>query len=119
MATESPLAEPHHPRSSVRPTTLTSTVDGRDHLISEQATAAGLAAGRGAYHAMCGRRVLAALLVVAPGPTCLDCETALHRITTGSSTSRRRGLVARLLRLRLPRSDSRSATAGNFRAVRA
>lgn len=105
--------------SHTRPATMTSSADGGDHLISEQATAAGLVASHGEYVAICGRVVVAAPLVVPPGPTCLDCETALHRITTGSSTiQRRRGLLAQLLHLHLPRSDSRSATAGNHRAVR-
>lgn len=95
--------------SRTRPATMTSSTDGRDHLISEQAMAAGLVASEGEYVAICGRVVMVAPLVVPPGPTCLDCETALHRITTGSSTTqRRRGLLGQLLRLRLPHSDSRS-----------
>lgn len=103
-----------------RPTTMTSTLDGRDHLLSQQATTAGLAAGHGEYTALCGRRVVAAALVTPPGPTCLDCETALHRATTTSTTSHRRsGWVARLLHRRAARAGSRSATAGSPRAVRA
>jgi hypothetical protein len=105
---------------TTRPATVTSTVDGRDHLISAHATAAGLAAGRGEYVALCGRAVVAAPLVVPPGPTCFDCETALHRITTGTTTAhRRRGLVARLLSRSFPRAESRSTTSGSHRAVRA
>ena len=61
-----------------RPTAVTSTADGRDHLLSEQATTAGLVAGHGKYTALCGRLVVAASLVTPPGPTCLDCETALQ-----------------------------------------
>ena len=103
-----------------RPTAMTSTADGRDHLLSQQATTAGLVAGHGKYTALCGRLVVAASLVTPPGPTCLDCETALHRSTTTSTTShRRRGLLARLLRRRFPRADSQSTTAGNHRTVRA
>ncbi|MGH3941211.1 MAG: hypothetical protein ACRDTG_21770 [Pseudonocardiaceae bacterium] len=103
-----------------RPTTMTCATDGRDHLVSAQATQAGLAAGQGHYLAICGHLVVAAAMVAPPGPTCLDCETALHRRTTTIATShRRRGLVARLLRRRLPRNDSRSTTAGTHRAVRA
>lgn len=96
------------------PAMLTSTADGRDHLISEQATAAGLAAGRGEYVALCGHLVMAAPLVVPPGPTCVDCEAAQHRITTTSiaSAQHRRGLLARLLRRCLPRPRSLSASGG-------
>ncbi len=103
-----------------RPMAVTSTVDGRVHLLSEQATTAGLVAGHGEYAALCGRLVVAAALVTPPGPTCLDCETALHRATTASTTShRRRGLVARLLRRRFPRTGSPVTTAGGHRTVRA
>ena len=87
-----------------RPMAMTSTADGRDHLLSQQATTAGLVAGHGKYTALCGRLVVAAALVTPPGSTCLDCETALHRSTTTSTTShRRQGWVARLLRRRFPR----------------
>ena len=104
-----------------RPTTMTSTADGRNHLLSQQATTAGLVAGHGEYIALCGRLVVAASLVTPPGPTCLDCETALHRSTTTSTTSHRRrsGLLARLLHRRTPGADPRSTTASSYRAVRA
>ncbi|HEY2764206.1 MAG TPA: hypothetical protein VGJ13_09380 [Pseudonocardiaceae bacterium] len=98
--------------------TVTSTVDGRDHLISDQVTASGLVAGQGRYSAMCGRLVLAAPLVIPPGPTCLDCETALHRITIAATVRRRRGVVGRLLRGRRRRQASRSTSAGSHRAGR-
>ncbi|MGH3905857.1 MAG: hypothetical protein ACRDTE_17000 [Pseudonocardiaceae bacterium] len=104
-----------------RPATMTSTTDGRDHLVSEHATEAGLTAGDGRYHAICGRLVVAAPLVVAPGPTCLDCETALHSRADDSPASRRRrtGLLARLLRPRNPRTDPGSASAASRRSARA
>ena len=106
-------------RRITRPTAMTSTLDGRDHLLGEQATTAGLVAGHGEHTALCGRRVVAASLVTPPGPTCLDCETALHRATTTSTTShRRRRWVTRLLRRRVPRAGSRSTTAGSHRRVR-
>ncbi|MGH3913526.1 MAG: hypothetical protein ACRDTC_08960 [Pseudonocardiaceae bacterium] len=99
---------------------MTSTGDGRNHLISEQATATGLAAGHGEYIALCGHLVVAAPLVVPPGATCFDCETALHRMTTTSvTTHRRRGPVARLLRRCFPRPAARSMARGNHRAGRA
>lgn len=106
---------------TTRPTTMTCTVDGRDHLISEQATEAGQVAGDGRYQAICERLVTAAPLVVAPGPTCLDCETALHRSTTTAETTshRRTGLLAWLLRRRYPRADPRSESAASRHAARA
>ncbi|MGH3932411.1 MAG: hypothetical protein ACRDTF_20825 [Pseudonocardiaceae bacterium] len=98
-------------------TTMTCTVDGRDHFVSNQAMEAGLEAGHGQYTAICGHLAVAAALVVPPGPMCRDCEAALHRSTTASATShRRRGLVARLLRRSLRRTDSRSTVAGSHRA---
>jgi len=102
-----------------RSTTMTCALDGRDHLISDQATQAGLAAGRGHYLAICGHLTVAAALAVPAGPTCWDCETALHRITTTASPTspHRRGPVARLLRRRLPRTNSQSTVAGSPRAV--
>ena len=107
-------------RRITHPTAVTSTLDGRVHLLSEQATTAGVLAGHGEYTALCGRPVTAAALVTPPGPTCLDCETALHRATTASTTShRRRGLVTQLLRRRFPRGGSRVTTAGGHRTVRA
>lgn len=105
---------------TARSTTMTCAVDGRDHLISEQATQAGLTAGQGRYLAVCGHLTVGAAMVTPPGPTCFDCETALHRITTASATShRRRRLVARLLRRCLPCTDSRSTAAGSRRAEQA
>ena len=50
-----------------RPTAMTSTADGRDHLLSQQATTAGLVAGHGRYTALCGRLVIAASLMTPPG----------------------------------------------------
>ncbi|MGH3930768.1 MAG: hypothetical protein ACRDTF_12405 [Pseudonocardiaceae bacterium] len=105
--------------TSSRSTTMTCTVDGRDHLISDQAMAAGLVAGHGAYVATCGHRVVAAPLVTPPGSTCFDCETALHRSRAAATSHRRRGLLARWLRRRVPRTDSSASTGGSHRAVRA
>lgn len=102
-----------------RSTAMTCAADGRDHLVSDHAMSAGLVADHGQYVAICGRVVLAAPLVVPPGPTCFDCETALHRITTDKTNShRRRGLVARLLRRLCLHANSRSTTAGSHRSVR-
>ncbi|MGH3931370.1 MAG: hypothetical protein ACRDTF_15530 [Pseudonocardiaceae bacterium] len=98
---------------------MTSTGDGRDHLISEHAMTAGLAAGRGQYVALCGHLAMAAPLVIPPGPTCLDCQTALHRTTISAPTHRRRGLVARLLRRCFPRPHPPSASGGRHGRRRA
>ena len=58
----------------------------------------------------------AAPLVTPPGSTCLDCETALHRSTTISTTShRRRGLLARLLRPRVPQGGPQSRATSSHR----
>lgn len=103
-----------------RSSTMTCAVDGRDHLVSAQATEAGSAAGQGRYLALCGHLAVAAALVVPPGPTCRDCETALRRITTAAPISHRRPrLLARLLRRRLPSTNQRSTTVRSHRAVRA
>lgn len=115
-----PTVDQIRQRRPSRPVTVTSTADGRDHLLSEQATAAGSAPGHGRHLALCGHLVTAAPLVVPPGPTCWDCETALHRNTTTSPTSHRRGgLPARLLRWGFARTHSRSTIAGTHRARRA
>lgn len=110
-AAESCLEEHRRRRGSTRPATVTSTADGRDHLISPRAMASGLVAGHGDDTAICGRAVVAAPMVTPPGPTCLDCETALHRSTTGGTKSHRRcGLVTRLLRRLVRPADSRSTS---------
>ncbi|MDQ4031021.1 MAG: hypothetical protein M3332_01615 [Actinomycetota bacterium] len=107
-------------RRITRPTPVTSAVDGRAHLLSQQAATEGLVAGHGEYTALCGRRVLAAALATPPGPTCLDCETALHRATTTTGTShRRRGPLAQLLRRRFARTRLPVTTPDGYRAVRA
>jgi len=105
---------------------MTCASDGRHHLVSDQATAAGLTARHGKYAAVCGHVVVAASMVAPPGPTCLDCETALHRIATGPITSgrsrgshRRRNVVARLLRRRNRPAGSRSTSAETVPAHRA
>ncbi|MGQ0773897.1 MAG: hypothetical protein ACT4NY_05685 [Pseudonocardiales bacterium] len=100
------------------PTTLTSTTDGRDHLVSAHAMTSGLVAGHGDYLALCGRVLVAAPMVAPPGQTCFDCETARHRITISNIGRRpRRGLVARLLRWRRQPAHTRSGAAGQAPAA--
>lgn len=77
----------------IRPLTVTSSGDGRnhllgDHLIDDGDSATPRAAERGQHRALCGRLITAAPLVAPPGPTCLDCETALHRSMTAQITVR-------------------------------
>lgn len=97
-----------------RCTAMTCAADGRDHLVSDHAMASGLATGHGEYRSVCGHVVVAAPMVAPPGPSCLDCETALHSITTGrittdaSGRSRHcwRGVVTWLLRRRTQSAHS-------------
>jgi hypothetical protein len=102
-----------------RPMTVTSTADGRDHLINEQAPAAGVALGHGRYLAICGHLVIAASLAAPPGTTCWDCETALHSTTIAAITSHRRtGLLALLLWRGVARTHSPATTARTPRTRR-
>lgn len=102
-----------------RHVTVTSIADGRDHLVDEHSTVAGVTPGRGSYLAICGHVVMAAPLVAPPGPTCLDCQTALHRSNTTNGFSRRRaGLMARLLQRGFTPTVSRSTSTGSHRAGR-
>lgn len=52
---------------------LTCTIDGLAHLVSDDAAAAGVAAGRGTYAALCGHLVHAAALVSSAGRPCPRC----------------------------------------------
>lgn len=80
-----------------RPARVTSTVDGRDHLIDDRTMADDRAESHGQFTALCGHLVVAAALVAPPGPSCRDCAALLRR----SEVSRHRvGVVARMLRLR-------------------
>ncbi|MCA1673746.1 MAG: hypothetical protein LC799_16605 [Actinobacteria bacterium] len=101
-------------RNTSRSITITCAVDGRDHLVSDRATTAGLAAGHGRYTAACGRVVVAAPMVAPPGPSCSSCVAELRRITAGStegSRRRRRGVMAWLLHRRPRPAHSQSRVA--------
>lgn len=101
-------------RNTSRSTTITCAVDGRDHLVSDRATTAGLAAGHGRYTAACGRVVVAAPMVAPPGPSCSSCVAELRRITAGSTEGSRRrlpGVMARLLHRRPRPAHSQSRVA--------
>lgn len=65
-----------------------------------------------------GERKVAPPLTVPPGPTCFECETALHRVTVSGNTSyRRRGLMARLPRRHRSCTSSQALSVGMQRAV--
>jgi hypothetical protein len=55
---------------------VTSGIDGRCHLVTDDAYTAGLAARSGRYITLCGHRVVAAALVSPPGPDCQGCAAA-------------------------------------------
>lgn len=52
---------------------VTCTMDGLAHLISDDAAAAGITAGRGIYTALCGYSVHAAAMVSSAGQPCPRC----------------------------------------------
>jgi len=107
-------------RATSRSITITCAVDGRDHLVSDRATTAGLVAGHGQYTAACGHVVIAAPMVAPPGPSCSACVAERLRVTAGGtarSHRRRRGVMARLLNRRL-RPAHLQARVAQHRAVR-
>lgn len=53
---------------------LTCTIDGLAHLVSDDAAAEGVAAGRGVYIALCGHPVHAAAMASAAGRPCPRCD---------------------------------------------
>ncbi len=55
---------------------VTSGIDGRCHLVTDDAYTAGLTARSGRYTTLCGHRVVAAALVSPPGPDCQGCAAA-------------------------------------------
>ncbi|MGH3885966.1 MAG: hypothetical protein ACRDSZ_05225 [Pseudonocardiaceae bacterium] len=97
------------PAITSRPLTVTSTVDGRDHLINDRAMADGHAASRGQFTALCGHLVVAAALVAPPGPPCRDCAAVLGR---NEASRHRVGVVARMLRWRRQSRSVQSPATG-------
>ncbi|MFN2496393.1 MAG: hypothetical protein ABR608_10880 [Pseudonocardiaceae bacterium] len=71
---------------------LTCTIDGLAHLVSDDAAAAGVAAGRGTYMALCGHTVHAAALVSSAGRPCARCGLRFDalRAEAGVEASNRR-----------------------------
>jgi hypothetical protein len=57
---------------------VTSTVDGADHAMTDKAMAAGLAAKRGVFLAVCSASVVAAPMIAPPGQPCARCQAFVH-----------------------------------------
>lgn len=80
-----------------------------EHEVTEDAFAAGQAAGRGEFQALCGPVFIPAAMVAPPGrpcPECLDILAASHRATASRRARHRRpGLLRRLLLLWRPRPE--------------
>jgi hypothetical protein len=53
---------------------LTAVEDGRSHRVDIDAYGVGLTSGTGRYRTLCGRSVLAASMITAPGPGCRECR---------------------------------------------
>jgi hypothetical protein len=69
------------PDASVRvASSFTCTVDGLDHLVSDDAAALGIAARQGTYSAMCGHRIYVAALASCAGPLCPCCAQVVHML---------------------------------------
>lgn len=66
-------AKAGHPRRRVIALPLTSTSDGYEHLVAEDAMAAGQT---GRFTTLCGSTVWAAALACPPGPGCQACIAA-------------------------------------------
>ena len=66
---------------------LTGADDGMSHRVTESAYSEGLTNGAGRFTATCGRDVLAAAMVTAPGPACRRCREVAR--STGSPGRRR------------------------------
>ncbi|MGH3797439.1 MAG: hypothetical protein ACRDSP_21430 [Pseudonocardiaceae bacterium] len=81
---------------------LTCTVDGQAHLVSDDAAAAGILAGQGIYTALCGHLVHVAAMASSAGPQCPRC-TVLAGVVGESAghepARRRRDRPTRLRRL--------------------
>jgi hypothetical protein len=65
------IAGDRHPARRIFALSLTSTQDGYEHLVAEDAMTVGKA---GRVTALCGRSVWAAALACPPGPRCRACN---------------------------------------------
>jgi len=76
---------------------VTCARDGREHLVPEELMTPGSA---GRYVALCGHRLLAAVLACPPGPSCRSCIAVRRAAVAGGRKSRRTdrpGMWARLV----------------------
>ena len=80
---------------------FTCTVDGLDHLVSDDAAALGIGARQGTYTAMCGHLIYAAALASSTGPVCPHCTQAVQHLQSPITVQphHRRHRRARLGRL--------------------
>lgn len=92
--------------TAFRTSPLTCTIDGLAHLVSDDAAAAGVAAGRGTYAALCGHKIHAAALVSAAGRPCTRCASHFGVLRAAMDTmpgTRRPRRAHRAVRTRLQR----------------
>ncbi|HXT45893.1 MAG TPA: hypothetical protein VN748_17560 [Pseudonocardiaceae bacterium] len=66
--------------SACMTSSFTCTMDGFDHLVSDDAATLGIAARRGTYTAMCGHLVYVAALVSSAGPLCPRCAQLVQQV---------------------------------------
>lgn len=85
---------------------LTCTVDGLAHLVSDEAAAAGVVARRGTYIALCGHTVHAAALASSLGRPCPLCD---QQAQVGSESDKARSEPRRRRRGRRDDRDDRKA----------
>lgn len=91
--------------SAYAASSFTCTVDGLDHLVSDDAAARGIAARQGTYTAMCGHVVYVAALVTCAGPLCPRCAQLAQEVPAPASvpldqdSGRGRARLARLFNL--------------------
>ncbi|MGO1049301.1 hypothetical protein [Crossiella sp. CA198] len=67
--------EPHTAENRLFTSWVTSRVEAVDHAVTDEDMTAGIASGTGTYQAVCGGRVVAALLEEPPRPRCLRCQS--------------------------------------------
>jgi hypothetical protein len=91
-------------RAQLRVSSLTCTMDGLDHAVSDDAAASGLAARQGIYTALCGHRVHVTALASSAGPSCPRCTELVNQVAPPTASLRRhrprhqRAWLRRLLR---------------------
>ncbi len=79
-----------------QPKVMTSATDRQTHTITAEEFDSGVWEGRGIYHAVCGRDVLAAPLVAGPGKQCPDCPPLSEENDDARVAGRLRATLATL-----------------------